>query len=285
MVRVPRIGAVGGGTTMTEAGTVEARFCANCGTALQGKFCTSCGTQASAAAEVTRGPEGWGSLTSEFFSSHGRNGIVAVTLSFLRHPVDTIIRLTDDTTYRSQWGFLTAMVGAQMTLIYVFLPRAFAALFHLPSTANGSAVITNEIVQYVGMVILTPIQYYVCRWLGTRQRSPMSYVKLCVLSVSYGSLLSSLVAIFFFLLAVGLLKNGTGVDLGTLWQGLAVLTLIATLVFVTESHRRFWGMAWPIAIAATISFAAMSWLVVYPGLGALIERGGVAGAISSLIGS
>lgn len=285
MLRCLRIGAVRGGTIMTGVGTVDARFCANCGTALQGKFCTSCGTQASAAPGAEQSSEGWGSLTSEFFSSHGRNGIVAVALSFLRHPVDTIIRLTEDTTYRSQWGFLTATVGAQMTLIYVFLPRAFAALFHVPSTANGSAVITNEIVQYVGMVILTPIQYYVCRWLGTRKRSPMSYVKLCVLSVSYGALLSSLIAIFFFLLAVGLLKNGTGVDLGALWQGLSVLTLIAILVFVTESHRRFWGMAWPIAIAVTISIAAMSWLVVYPGLGALIERGGVAGAISSLVGS
>ncbi|WP_423415652.1 zinc ribbon domain-containing protein [Hyphomicrobium sp. B1] len=270
---------------MTEAGIASARFCANCGTALQGKFCTSCGTQAAAASAPEPSSEGWGSLSSEFFSSHGRNGILSVALSFLRHPVDTIIRLTDDPTYRSQWGFLTATVGAQMTLIYVFLPRAFAALFHVPNTANSSAVITNEIVQYVGMAILTPIQYYVCRWLGTRKRSPMSYVKLCVLSVSYGALLSSFVAIFFFLLAVGLLKNGTAVDLGTLWQGLAVLTLIAILVFVTESHRRFWGMAWPIAIAVTISIAALSWLVVYPGLGALIERGGVAGAVSGLFGS
>lgn len=285
MLKMRRTGAVRGGTIMTEAGTVDARFCADCGTALQGKFCTSCGRQATAVSAAEQNSEGWGSLTSEFFSSHGRNGIVSVALSFLRHPVDTIIRLTDDPTYRSQWGFLTATVGAQMTLIYVFLPRAFAALFNVPNTANGSAVITNEIVQYVGMVILTPIQYYLCRWLGTRKRSPMSYVKLCVLSVSYGALLSSLVAIFFFLLAVGLLKNGTAVDIDALWQGLAVLTLIAILVFVTESHRRFWGMAWPIAIGVTISIAALSWLVVYPGLGALIERGGVAGAIGGLFGS
>ncbi|HML30782.1 MAG TPA: hypothetical protein PKE16_18475 [Hyphomicrobium sp.] len=223
-------------------------------------------------------------MTSEFFSSQGRDGILSVAMSFLRHPVDTIIRLTDDPTYRSQWGFLTATVGAQMTLSFVILPRAYAALFHVASTANSSAVITNEIVQYVGMAILTPIQYYVCRWLGTRKRSPMSYVKLCVLSVSYGALLSSLVAIFFFLTAVALLKSGTAVNLAMLWEGLALLTLIAILVFVTESHRRFWGMAWPIAVGVTITIAALSWLVVYPGIGALIERVGIAGAAGALFG-
>lgn len=271
------------GEVGAEGGAAGARYCANCGTPLQGKFCTSCGAAAQTTVE-RQNSEGWGSFTSEFLSSDGRNGVVSVAVSFLRHPVDTIMRLTDDPTYRSQWGFLTATVGAQMTLTFVLLPRVYAALFHVPSAANSSAVITNEIVQYVGMAILTPVQYYICRWLGTRKRSPMSYVKLCVLSVSYGALLSSLVAIFFFLTAVALLKSGTAVDLATLWEGLAVLTLIAILVFVTESHRRFWGMAWPIAIGVTMTIAALSWLVVYPGVGVLIERSGIAGAIGGLFG-
>jgi len=267
---------------MTEAGTASGELCANCGATLQGKFCSTCG--AAAAVDRNDAAEGWGSLTSEFFSSRGGNGLFSVALSFLRHPVDTIIRLTDDPTYRSQWGFLTAMVGAQMTLTFVILPRIYSALFHVPNTSNSSAVITNEVVQYVGMVILTPIQYYLCRALGTRRRSPLSYVKLCVLSVSYGALLSSLVALFFFATAVALLKSGTPIDLATLWEGLAVLTLIAVLVFVTESHRRFWGMRWPIATGLTICIAALSWLVVYPGLGALLERTGIGGALSGVLG-
>lgn len=266
-----------------EAGTVNVQLCAKCGTELQGKFCSACGTAANSGADEAA--EGWGSLTSEFFSSRGGNGLFAVALSFLRHPVNTIIRLTDDPTYRSQWGFLTAMVGAQLTLSFVILPRIYSLLFHVPNTSNSSAVISNEIVQYVGMAILTPVQYYLCRWLGTRRRSPMSYVKLCVLSVSYGALLSSIVAIFFFAIAVALLKSGTAVDLATLWEGLAVLTLIAILVFVTESHRRFWGMSWPIATGLTICIAALSWAVVYPGLGALLERSGFAGAVSGLFAS
>jgi hypothetical protein len=228
--------------------------------------------------------EGWGSLTSEFFSSHGRNGILSVALSFLRRPVDTIIRLTDDPTYRSQWGFLTATVGAQMSLAFVLLPRLYSALFNVPNTSNSSAVITNEIVQYVGMAILTPIQYYVCRWLGSRKRAPMSYVKLCVLSVSYGAILSIIAYLLFFVTALVAIKSGTVIDLATFWQGLSVLVLIAILVFVTASHRLFWGMKWWVATIVTLCIAAMSWVVVYPGLSALIAQGGIAGALSGLFG-
>ena len=271
-------------TDMAEAGAAQARFCANCGTPLQGKFCTACGAAVAVGPAVAPASEGWGSLTSEFLSSHGRNGIFSVALSFLRHPVDTILRLTDDPTYRSQWGFLTAMVGTQLTLAYVVLPRLFSAIFNLPNGANSSGVLRDEIVQYVGMAILTPIQFYICRALGTRRRSPMSYVKLCVLSVSYGSLLSILVSLFAFGTGVTLLKGGVAINLVTLWQGLSALTLLAVLVFVTLSHRRFWGMSWPIAIGVTLCIAALSWLVVYPGLGALITNGGVAGVLSSLTG-
>ncbi len=269
----------------TEAGAASARFCVSCGTALQGKFCAVCGVAAAAIASAPAQPaEGWGSLTSEFLSSHGKNGIFSVALSFLRHPVDTIIRLTDDPTYRSQWGFLTAMVGAQLTLAYVILPRIFAAIFHVPSVANSSGVLRDEIVQYVGMAILTPIQYYICKALGTRRRTPMSYVKLCVLSVSYGALLSSVVSISFFATGVALLKSGTAIDFATLWQGLSMLTLVAVLAFVTMSHKRFWGMSWPIAIGVTVSIAALSWLVVYPTLYTVIERGGIVGAVSGMLG-
>jgi hypothetical protein len=271
-------------TNMSDAGSISARFCTNCGTQLQGKFCGACGSAADVSSHPQQPSEGWGSLTSDFLRTNNRNGILAVALSFLRRPVDTIIRLTDDSIYRGQWGFLTAMVGAQMTLAYVVLPRLYAAFLNVPNTSNSSAVISNEIVQYVGMAILTPIQYYVCRLLGTRQRSPMSYVKLCVLSVSYCSLLSLIVLVFFAAATIADLKTASVLDLGEFWQTLQGLLTIAILVFVTASHRRFWGMSWLIATGLTLAIAAMSWFVVYPGLTALMEHGGVAGAISRITG-
>src|SRR5262245_14567562 len=103
-------------------------FCSNCGTALQGKFCSGCGV----AAPAQSGQEGWGAITSEFIGGHRDNSFFPVVVSFLIHPVDTIIRLTDDPAYRSHWGFLTAMVGAQLTLAYVIMPKVFAALFNIP---------------------------------------------------------------------------------------------------------------------------------------------------------
>ena len=196
---------------MTGAEAGKATLCTNCGTALTGKFCSGCGAPAEDSSAIDH-REGWSSLTAELLSKPNRNGIFSVALSFVRHPVDTIIRLTDDPTYRSQWSFLTTCVAAQLTLVYVLLPRIFSALFNTPDTANSSAVITNEVVQYVGIAILTPIQYYVGRALGTMRRTPMSYVKLCVLSVSYGALLSSGAALLFFATGILALKTGTNVD-------------------------------------------------------------------------
>jgi hypothetical protein len=274
-------------TAEAEAGTASARFCADCGAALQGKFCSVCGSP-DRVAPVSVSSGGWGSLTSEFLSSHGHNGIFAVAFSFLRHPVDTIIRLTDDPSYRSQWGFLTATVGAQLTLLYVIMPRILTDFFNIPAATNSSAVLTSEIVQYVGMAILTPIQYYVCRALGTIPRSPMAYVKLCVLSVSYGALLSSLVSLGVFAAAIVIMKTMAGSDTASIIKevgtAFGLLAMLGVLIFVSASHKRFWGMSWPIAIGVTLAIAAVSWFVVYPGLGALVTKGGVASMLSSLTG-
>jgi len=260
----------------------QAALCANCGTTLAGPFCSGCGSPSNATAGAHH--EGWSALTSEFLNRPTRDGIFAVALSFLRRPVSTIIRLTDDPTYRSHWAFLTACVGAQLTLVYVALPRLYSTLLNLPDGANSSAVITNEIVQYVGMAILTPIQYYVCRALGTIRRTPMSYVKLCVLSVSYGALLSIITAFLFFAISIVNLKTVSILELDEVWTALAYLSMAAILTFVTAAHRRFWGMSWPAAIAATVIAAALSWLVVYPGLTSLVEQAKIGETLANLIG-
>lgn len=143
---------------MTGAEAGEVVLCGNCGTAVSGKFCGDCG----APAEIATA-EGWRALTNQLFGKPDRNAIFSVALQFMRHPVNTIIGLTDDPTYRSQWAFLSTCVGTQLMLTYVLLPRLYAALFGMPDTATSSAVLTNEIVQYVGIAILTPIQFYLCR--------------------------------------------------------------------------------------------------------------------------
>lgn len=260
----------------------QAAQCAHCGHALAGPFCSGCGTRADAAAQNRH--EGWSALTSEFAPRPDRNGIFAVAISFLRHPIQTILRLTEDPNYRSHWSFLTACVGAQLTLVYVALPRLYSALLNLPDAANSSAVITNEIVQYVGMAILTPIQYYVCRALGTIRRSPMSYVKLCVLSVSYGALLSIVMALFYFTVSMIDLKTASVLELDEVWQALVYLSMAAILVFVTAAHRRFWGMSWLAATAATAIAAVLSWFVVYPGLAKLLENAKIGETLSNLTG-
>ncbi|HEY8128570.1 MAG TPA: hypothetical protein VIF39_07645, partial [Hyphomicrobium sp.] len=80
------------------------------------------------------------------------------------------------------------------------------------------------------------------------------------------------------------LKSGTNLDLGAIWQGLTLITLAAILAFVSASHKRFWGMSWPVAIGVTLSIAALSWLVVYPALTVLAERADIAATLSSIMG-
>ncbi|AGK59860.1 hypothetical protein HYPDE_40958 [Hyphomicrobium denitrificans 1NES1] len=160
---------------MGNAEGIQAALCANCGTALSRPFCSGCGTPSNSS--TGNHEEGWGALTSEFLSQLKRDGLFAVAISFLRHPVRTILRLTDDPAYRSHWSFLTACVGAQLTLAYVALPRLYSAPFGMP-------------------------------------------------------------------------------------------------------NPRFWGMSWAIAIA----IAAASWLVVYPGLQAVIEQAKIGETVGNLLG-
>lgn len=264
---------------MAGAEASEAALCGSCGTALTGKFCSVCGAPADNAVA-----EGWSSLANQLLSKPKSDGILSVALSFMRHPVDTIIRLTDDPTYRSQWAFLSTCLGAQLTLSYVLLPRLYATLLGVPDTADTGAVITNEIVQYVGIAILTPIQFYVCRALGTRSRTPMSYVKLCVLSVSYCTIISTAAALIVFAAGVMAAKTAAGMDMQMVGLSVMSAAMLIIIIFVTMTHRIFWGMRWWVALAVTPAIAALSWGVVYPFLTTLSERAGISTSLGRFFG-
>jgi hypothetical protein len=260
-----------------EAG--EAALCGSCGTALTGKFCSGCGAPADNDAA-----EGWSSLANQLLSKPRPDGILSVAVSFLRHPVDTIIRLTDDPTYRSQWAFLSTCLGAQLTLSYVLLPRLYATMLGIPDTADTGAVITNEIVQYTGIAILTPIQFYVCRALGARSRTPMSYVKLCTLSVSYCTIVATTVALITFAAGVIAATTAAGIDVQTVGLSVMSAAMLIIIIFVTMTHRIFWGMRWWVALAVTLAIAALSWGVVYPFLTTLAARAGISTSLGRFLG-
>ena len=116
------------------------------------------------------------------------------------------------------------------------------------------------------------------------RRVPMCYVKLCVLSVSFCAILSMVAALLFFASGVLVLKLGAAIDVHSVWLGLTSATMIGIIAFVTASHRRFWGMHWPIALGVTLIIAVLSWSIVYPGLTAIAEKANVGGTLGRLLG-
>lgn len=80
------------------------------------------------------------------------------------------------------------------------------------------------------------------------------------------------------------MKTQANVSLAAVAQGLMLASYAAILAFVSASHKRFWGMSWPVAIGVTLFVGAMSWLVVYPALTALAERADIAGTLSNILG-
>lgn len=208
--------------------------------------------------------DGWRALPNELLGSHEKNGLLSVILAFSRHPVRTINRLTDDQSYRGHWALLWTTLGAQLTLIHVILPHLNGWMFGVPVTENRAAIVLTEALQYIGIAILTPVQYVICKWAGTRARPPMAYVKFCVLSVSFCCMVTALMLLAVWGLIVGLTRAGIGFDGNTLLAGWTYFIQGLIVIFVALSHRTFWGMTMPRAIAVTLLIAVLSWGVVYP---------------------
>lgn len=254
-----------------------ARVCVACGKPLAGPFCSQCGTPAPA------GGEGWGVIASELFDSQQSKGHFSTLASFLKAPVETILRLTEDPGYRQHWTFLSLALGVQFALGFLILPQLLGRFYVVPDLGGKEAVITNQIAQYLGIAILTPIQYYICRAVGSIARRPASYVKLCVLSVSFCSILSTLAILAFWIIGPATAAGGLTIDPWLLGNGLTSLLQIAILVFVTVVHKRFWGMKWWVAILVTLLIAILSWGVVYPALVELVTWSGMVKTIDQMM--
>lgn len=261
---------------MSETVETGRASCHNCGKPLHGAYCSHCGTRAEAP------QEGWGVIASELFDSQESRTHASTLASFLKAPAATIIRLTEDPGYRKHWTFLSIALGVQFTLAFLILPHFLAPYFAVPDPGGKSALIATQLSQYLGIAILTPIQYYICRAAGSIARTPASYVKLCVLSVSYCSILSTLITVFFWVSGAAATALHAPPNAPLYGAGLTALLQLAILVFVTITHKRFWGMRWWVAILVTLLIAVLSWVVVYPLLFNFVSASGVVKTIDDL---
>ena len=266
---------------MSDTQSAGMAACTNCGQPLSGPFCANCGTRAADTSAAIN--EGWSAVASQLVDQEASRGHLATVFAFLRAPVRTILARTLDPTYRAHWTFLSLWLGVQLTLSYVILPRMFSGIYPVAGLGDKSAVITNQLVQYAGIAILTPIQYYLCRAFGSIARTPSSYVKLCVLSVSYCAILSTLLVLIFWGIGVASVLLSHLIDPGVSGMVLTTLAQIAIIVFVTLSHKRFWGMSLPVAALVTLGIALLSWGVVYPALMQGVTTSGLGRMLDDLL--
>ena len=259
---------------------VVSTTCPTCGSAMLGGASARCATTHSAIATTpVAGPvaaaadaEGWASALRDIFPRE-ENGVFSVARQFASTPVRAILGLTGNPAYRGQWKFLLACLSAMPILQLLILPRIGNALANLPVTATKADVfalqLAIETLQIAGVLILSPLQYYACRAIGTIDRTPRSYFKLCVLSVSYCTMLTIAAWSIAYLIAMALLVGNAPLDGNKLIMVEDWALRLGIVAYVAIVHRQFWGMTWLKAIAVTIAIAVVSWVVVYPALNAI----------------
>ena len=225
--------------------------------------------------------EGWFSLLGDVFPRDG-HGVFSVGVQFLRAPISTLLRLSGDRLYRGYWNFLLACLGVLPVLVLLILPWIAKRAGHPVSVpADTQMFVTRlrlEIFQIAGILILSPAQFYLCRALSPVPRSPRAYFKMCVLSVSYGTMIRMAFGIIAFSFALAMTLARVLFDQSVLALCENLLGSIAVVAFVTTAHKRFWAMSWWRAIWVTVLIAAVSWGVVYPALqsvGTAIEQSAI----------
>ena len=211
--------------------------------------------------------EGWHGLIYDI-APRDPHGIFSVGWDLVRAPIETMLRLAADIRYRGYWKFLIACLGLFPVLVNIVLPWIGSKALDLQITTNGEHLFLSrlklEVLQIAGILILTPAQYYLCRALSPVERTPRAYFKLCVLSVSYGTILRMLVAVVAFGVGLGTILSGRYVDAYAFGLAENVIGSVIILAFVTVAHRRFWLMGWLRAGLVTLVIAAVSWTAIYP---------------------
>ena len=261
--------------------------CGRCGRPAQGRFCSQCGApldvKGSPAVAVSDVNEGWKVAIADVVTGE-RDGVLSVAMSFARTPVDTILRLAADPGYTGHWRFLIASLGAALTLVFVLMPQFAGAVFHVPVPNRKAETLVVQAVQLAALPILTPIQFYLCRAIGSIGQTPRAYLKLCALSVGFGWMLFIAASLVEAAILLALVATDVPFDPKMADIAQSVALALATVAFVVATHRRFWGMNWLRAILVTVAIAILSWGVVYPALFAIVGQLDVINRLKAMTG-
>jgi len=284
------------------ASSSAVRFCGECGQQVTTKFCTGCGTKmdgstqfastgtarstpagvfgstpAAKSAELKpEEPTEIGSIVKEM-AGDDRDSPINIALQFAAAPVRTILSLTADPTYKTQWRFMAACTGIALTFFLTLWPK----LIHFEPPHAKSGHIIGQINQYVSYFVMTPLQYHLCRFAGGQAQTLRRYFKLCALSVGYTTLLLVAAHLGFYILTSILNALHIVLPAAVFWTLYYGLIYIPPTIFITLSHIKFWGFGVWRALAVTVALifvtqfvlgSALDWAQKQMGLPELIEE-------------
>ena len=223
--------------------------------------------EANAPAPAAPDETGWRAVLRDAFPSNP-HGVVPITWGLARAPFETIFRLVADPTYRSYWGHLLGFTGATAVALYVTLPEIFNRLVgqNLVGVADADQQfrLKMQMIQITAFLLLTPLQYYVCKWVSPVSQPPRAYFKLCALSICFGLLIRIALGVVAVLSGLVIFYGRLPIYPSTV---IRLEFLVGTLVIigvVTALHRRFWQLSVWKALALTLLFTVATVLVLSP---------------------
>jgi hypothetical protein len=159
--------------------------CRTCGHAIAGNFCVQCG-----APTADKGSESWSGVASDILG--GQPGLLIIIAGLTRHPIRTIIALTEDRSYTQHWKLFTLSLSASLPIFWILIPRLASWLRDQAPSPQQSMVPMWEGMLIALLMLVTPVLYYVCRFFGRIPRTSRAYFKFCALVAAYVIFMSAL---------------------------------------------------------------------------------------------
>lgn len=220
---------------------------------------------------MTEVAEGWSGVLKQVAKGDGST-LLSTVITILREPIAGPIRLALDLAYSGHIKFYLTFVSAAFVAMFV-VPQELSRTFLGIDTAGDQSLVKRMmLLQALIVLVLTPILYYVYRWRSKEQRTPLSFFKLALLTITSGNVLivgaaALLIALWVVVVvAAPFHLPSDPASTGKVLQVIFFVTTIAALVYNTLISARFWNIHWiwpaTISLIAELVLEAVAWPIL-----------------------